>query len=327
MRRKLLAAAASFATLAALPFGHAQAADPYPNKPIELVVGYPAGGPTDVSARLIAQDLATGLGVPVVITNKVGAGSLIATQQVLRTKPDGYTFLFASLGHNINPLLMPDRAKYDPIKDFDLVTPVAVQPLVLVTAYDSKFSSLKELLAAARQAPESISYGSSGNGGVGHLGGELLAMQSGTKLLHVPFRGNSLALAEVMAGRISFMFYPSIGIAEQLASKRLKLLAIAPSNGLKDFPGAPTLASLGHPGFDDLAPWIGVIAPKGTPPEAIRLMSQKLNAVLANPVARKRIEDVGNSVTGGSPADFERQLASSTAAAEKVIKFANIKVD
>ena len=229
MTRKLLAAAAFSATLAALPFGHAQAADPYPNKPIELVVGYPAGGPTDVSARLIAQDLAMGLGVPVVITNKVGAGSLIATQQVQRTKPDGYTFLFASLGHNINPLLMPDRARYDPIKDFDLVTPVAVQPLVVVTAHDSQFSSLKELLAAARQKPESISYGSSGNGGVGHLGGELLAMQSGT--------------------------------------------------------------------------------------------------LLANPVSRKRIEDVGNSVTGGSPADFERQLVNSTAAAEKVIKFANIKVD
>jgi tripartite-type tricarboxylate transporter receptor subunit TctC len=327
MRRKLLAAAAFAATLAALPFGGAQAAEPYPDRAIEFVVGYAAGGPTDVTARLIAQELTKSLGVSVFVTNKVGAASLVATQLAQRAKPDGYTFLFASLGHNVNPLLVPDRAKYDPVKDFELVASVAVQPLVVVTAYDSKYSSLPELLAAAKQKPESISFGSAGAGGSAHLAGELLALQSGTKLLHVPFKGNGPALAEVMAGRVSFMFYPSVGIAEQLANKRLKLLAVAPSKGLKDFPSAPTLASLGYRGFDDSAPWVGLVAPKGTPPNIVKLMNQKINAVLADPVARKRIEDVGNAITGGTPADFERQLVNSSAAAEKVIQFANIKAE
>lgn len=327
MRRKLLTAAAFAATLAVLPLAGVQAAEPYPSRAIEFVVGYAAGGPTDVTARLIAQELTKSLGVSVYVTNKVGAASLVATQLAQRAKPDGYTFLFASLGHNVNPLLVPDRAKYDPIKDFELVVSVAVQPLVVVTAHDSKFASLPQLLAAAKQTPESISFGSAGAGGSAHLAGELLALQSGTKLLHVPFKGNGPALAEVMAGRVSFMFYPSVGIAEQLANKRLQLLAVAPSKGLKDFPSAPTLASLGYRGFDDSAPWVGLVAPKGTPPDVVRLMNQKINAVLADPVARKRIEDVGNAITGGTPADFERQLANSSAAAEKVIQFANIKAE
>lgn len=326
MRRKLLRATALSAILSAWSF-LAPAAEQYPARPIEFTVGYAAGGPTDVTARLLAQELTKSLGVSVVVTNKVGAASLVATQLVQRAKPDGYTFLFASLGHNVNPLMLPDRAKYDPIKDFELVASVAVQPLVVVTSYDSRYSSLSELLAAAKQKPDSISFGSAGAGGSAHLAGELLALQSGTKLLHVPFKGNGPALAEVMSGRVSFMFYPSVGIADQLASKRLKVLAVAPSAGLKDFPGAPTLASMGYSGFDDSAPWVGLVAPKGTPADIVKVMNKHVNAVLADPVARKRIEEVGNAITGGTPADFERQLVNSSAAADKVIKFANIKAE
>lgn len=326
MRRKLLRATALSAILSAWSF-LAPAAEQYPARPIEFTVGYAAGGPTDVTARLLAQELTKSLGVSVVVTNKVGAASLVVTQLVQRAKPDGYTFLFASLGHNVNPLMLPDRAKYDPIKDFELVASVAVQPLVVVTSYDSRYSSLSELLAAAKQKPDSISFGSAGAGGSAHLAGELLALQSGTKLLHVPFKGNGPALAEVMSGRVSFMFYPSVGIADQLASKRLKVLAVAPSAGLKDFPGAPTLASMGYSGFDDSAPWVGLVAPKGTPADIVKVMNKHVNAVLADPVARKRIEEVGNAITGGTPADFERQLVNSSAAADKVIKFANIKAE
>lgn len=324
MRRTLLRAAVLSTVLSGLA-GLAPAEQPYPNRPIEFTVGYAAGGPTDVTARLLALELTRRLGTSVVVTNKVGAASLVATQLVQRAKPDGYTVLFASLGHNVNPLLLPDRAKYDPIKDFELVASVAIQPLVVVTAYDAPHASLPELLAAAKKDPESISFGSAGAGGSAHLAGELLALQSGSKLLHVPFKGNGPALAEVMSGRVSFMFYPSIGIADQLANKRLKLLAVAPSSGLKAFPGVPTLASMGYSGFDESAPWVGVVAPKGTPADIVKLLNQQVNAVLDDPVARKRIEEVGNAITGGTPADFERQLVKSSAAAAQVIKFANIK--
>lgn len=251
----------------------------------------------------------------------------MATQGLLWAKADGYTFLFASLGHNVNPLLMPDRAKYDPIKDFQLVAPVSIQPLVIVAAYDSPFSTLPDLLRAAKGKPDEISFGSAGAGGSAHLAGELLALQSGTKLMHVPFKGNGPALAEVMAGRVTFMFYPSVGIADQVANKRLKILAVAPSKGLKDFPSAPTLDSMGFKDFDDSAPWVGLIAPKGTPAEIVKVMNEKVNAVLRDPATRKRIEEVGNDITGGSPADFERMMIGSTAAVAKVIKFANIKVE
>jgi tripartite-type tricarboxylate transporter receptor subunit TctC len=325
MRRNFLKTAASLAALAMLPLG--ATADTWPSKSIEFVVGYAAGGPTDVTARVLAQELSRTLGQSVVVTNKPGAGSLIATQQFLRNKPDGYTFLFASLGHNVNPILMPDRASYDPVKDFDLVAPVAVQPLVVVTASGSKFSTLGEMLAAAKEKPESISFGSAGSGGSAHLAAELLALQSGTKLLHIPFKGNGPALAEVMSGRVSFMFYPSVGLTEQIAGGRLKVLAVAPSTGLKDFPNAPTMEKLGFKDFDDSAPWVGLIAPKGTPPDIVRTMNEKLNAALREPAVKKRLEDLGNALTGGTPAQFERQLGQSTKAAERVVKFANIKAE
>lgn len=325
MRRKFLKSAVCVTTLALLPLG--AAADTWPSRPIEFVVGYAAGGPTDVTARVLAQELTSSLGTSVVVTNKLGAASLVATQQFLQAKPDGYTFLFASLGHNVNPLLMPERAKYDAVKDFELVASVAVQPLVVVAASSSKFSSLAEMLAAAKETPESISFGSAGTGGSAHLAAELLAMQSGTKLLHVPFKGNGPALSEVMSGRVSFMFYPSVGLADQVAGGRLKVLAVAPSGGLKEFANAPTMAKLGYKGFDDSAPWVGLLAPKGTPAEIVRTMNARVNAALREPAVRKRLEELGNALTGGTPAQFEQQLVQSNQAVERVVKFANIKAE
>lgn len=327
MRRIVLKAAACATLLSVFPLTQATASGRYPAKPIEFVVGYAAGGPTDVTARVIAQELTKSLGTSVFVTNKVGAASLVATQNFLREKPDGYTFLFASLGHNVNPVLIPDRATYDPVKDFELVSSVAVQPLVVVTSPETKYTTLAELLQAAKQRPESISFGSAGAGGSAHLAGELLALQSGTKLLHVPFKGNGPALAEVMSGRVSFMFYPSVGLADHVAGGRLKVLAVAPSTGLPEFPGAPTMAALGYKGFDDSAPWVGLLAPKGTPADIVRLMNEKVNAALREPSVRKRLEDLGNSITGGSPAEFARQLTNSTKSAQHVIQFANIKAN
>jgi tripartite-type tricarboxylate transporter receptor subunit TctC len=291
-----------------------------------MVVGYAAGGPTDVTGRTLAQQLSQQMGASVVVSNKTGGASLIGTKEVLQAKPDGYTLLFASLGHNVNPILLPSQADYHPIKDFEPITLVATQPLVVVTAYDSKYRTLNDIIEAARKDPGAISFGSAGNGGSAHLAAELLALAADVDMMHVPFRGNAPALAEVMAGRVAFMFYPSVGLAEQVNAKRLRVLAVGPSKGLAQFPDAPTMASLGYKGFDDAAPWVGLLAPKGTPKQIVDRLSAETNTAMSDPAVREQLESLGNVLVGGSPQVFIDYLGKSTETMSNVIRRANITV-
>lgn len=301
-----------------------QASDAYPSHPVQLIVGYAAGGPTDVTARVIAKELSESLGASFVVANKTGSASLIATKEVLRAKPDGYTLLFASLGHNVNPMVLPKSADYDPIKDFEPITLVATQPLVVVTAYDSKLKTLQDIVDQARQQPKSISFGSAGLGGSAQLAAELLGLKAGVQMLHVPFRGNAPALTEVIAGRVSFMFYPSIGIAEQVETRRLRVIAVGPSKGLSQFPGVPTMAQLGYSGFDDAAPWVGLLAPKDTPKAIVDQLNVAMTAILAKPAVRERLEALGNVVVGGTPAAFADYLKTNTETMRTVVQAAGI---
>jgi tripartite-type tricarboxylate transporter receptor subunit TctC len=196
-------------------------AQAYPDKPVRLVVGYSAGGPTDVIARVIAQDMTASLGQSVVVENKTGANGLIGTMEVKKAAPDGYTVLMTTLSHNVNAILMADKKPYDPLADFAPVSLVCSLPLVLVAKGDSPANSVADLINQAKAQPGQVSYASAGNGGSAHLAAALLATLSKTQMTHVPFRGNAPALTEVMAGRVSFMFYPMVGISEQVAQKRL----------------------------------------------------------------------------------------------------------
>jgi tripartite-type tricarboxylate transporter receptor subunit TctC len=304
------------------------AAQPYPTKPVKMMLGFAPGGPTDVIARVIAQDMTSVLGHPVVVENKTGANSLIATQEVKRAPPDGYTLLATTLAHNVNPILMADKNPYDPIKDFAPVALVAVLPLVVVTKPDSPFNSLQDVVKAAKAKPGDISYGSAGNGGSAHLAAALLETRSGTQMIHVPFRGNAPALAEVMAGRVSFMFYPMIGIADQVAQKRLKVLAITTPKRHPDFPEAPTTAEAGFPGFDDYTPGVGVVAPAGTPASVIGRLNEAIRASLAKPETRERLRALGATTEGGSsPSEFESYLKMDRERWARVIKAANVKAE
>ena len=195
-------------------------AQDFPAKPLRLVIGYAAGGPTDVIGRLIAQDMAASLGQPVVVENKTGANGLIGTLEVKKAPADGYTLLVTTLSHNVNAILLGDKKPYDPLKDFTPISLVAFLPMVMVTAADSPFNTVQDVISAAKGRPGEISYGSAGNGGSAHLAGALLATLTHTQMTHVPFRGNAPALTAVMAGRVSYMFYPMIGITEQIAQKR-----------------------------------------------------------------------------------------------------------
>ena len=325
--KKLLICLATLAALTAVGTGPAFAADPYPNKPIRLLVGFAAGGPTDVIARILAKDMSVTLGQSVVVDNKAGASSMIATREVKNAAADGSTLLFSSLGLNVNPILIGDQAGFNPKTDFTPISNAATLPLVAVTAFDGSAKTMPDLLKKARTKPEAVSFGSSGNGGSGHLAGELLATLAKAKMLHVPFKGNGPALLEVMAGRVDFMFYPVIGIADNIAAKRLSILAVGTSRRLPQFPDTPTMSEVGFPGFEETAPWVGLLGPAKLPANMVATLNDAMVKALAKPDVRAQLEKLGAVIVGDSPAAFTAYLKRDYDRWENVIKTAAIKVD
>jgi tripartite-type tricarboxylate transporter receptor subunit TctC len=314
--------------LLALLFCAAAHAQTFPSKPVKLVVGFSAGGPTDVIARILAQDLTASFGQPVVVENKAGAASMIATQEVKRSAADGYTLYVTTLTHSVNAILHADKKPYDPIADFTPITLVCHLPLVMVAKGDSPFNGATDVVKAAKEKPGEISYASSGNGGSAHLAGALVEALSGTKMLHVPFKGNAPALTEVMAGRISFMFYPMVGIAEQVAQKRLKVLAVSTEKRHPDYPGAPTMSESGFPGFEEYTQGLGVVGPAGLPAPVVGRLNEAIRASLVKPDTKEKLNKLGAITEGGStPAEFRAWLAKDLERWARVIKAAGVKAD
>jgi len=303
-------------------------AQPYPNKPIRIIIGFAPGGPTDVLIRVVAQDMSTSLGQGVAVENRPGANSLIGTQAVARAPGDGYTLLGTTLAHNVNHILMgPEKTQYDPIKDFTAVSLVGLLPLVVVTKPDSPFNSLQDIIAAAKAKPGEISYGSAGNGGSAHLAAALLETRSNTKMIHVPFKGNAPALTEVMAGRVSFMFYPMVGIADQVGQKRLKVLAITTDKRHPDFPDAPTTAEAGFPGFDEYTTGVGIAAPAGVPAPVVAKLNEAIRASLAKPETLQRLRQLGAIAAPSSPDEFRAWLQKDRERWERVIRAAKVTAE
>jgi tripartite-type tricarboxylate transporter receptor subunit TctC len=300
----------------------------FPNKPVRLVVGFSAGGPTDVIARIIAQDITTSFGQPVIVENKAGAASMIATQEVKRAAPDGYTLYVTTLTHSVNAILHADKKPYDPIADFTPVTLVCHLPLVMVAKGDSPFNNPQDVVKAAKAKPGEISYGSSGNGGSAHLAGALVEALTGTKMLHVPFKGNAPALTEVMAGRVSFMFYPMVGIAEHVQGKRLKVLGVSTEKRHPDYPGVPTMSESGFPGFEEYTQGLGVVGPAGLPAPIVGRLNDAIRASLVKPDTKDKLSKLGAITEGGStPAEFRSFLAKDLERWERVIKAAGVKAE
>jgi len=314
--------------LVALWFATAAAAQTFPTKPVKLVVGFSAGGPTDVIARIIAQDMTASFGQTVLVENKAGAASMIATQEVKRSAPDGYTLYVTTLTHSVNAILHADKKPYDPIADFTPITLVCHLPLVMVAKGDSPFNTAADVVKAAKAKPGEISYASSGNGGSAHLAGALVEALTGTKMLHVPFKGNAPALTEVMAGRISFMFYPMVGIAEQVSQKRLKVLAVSTEKRHPDYPSVPTMSESGFPGFEEYTQGLGVVGPAGLPAPVVSRLNEAIRASLVKPDTKEKLSKLGAITEGGStPAEFRSFLAKDLERWERVIKAAGVKAD
>jgi tripartite-type tricarboxylate transporter receptor subunit TctC len=271
--------------------------------------------------------MAASLGQPVVVENKTGANGLIGTLEVKKAPGDGYTLLVTTLSHNVNALLMADKKPYDPLADFTPVSLVAFLPMVMVTSADSPYGSLRDVISAAKAKPGEVSYGSAGNGGSAHLAGALLATLTDTRMTHVPFRGNAPALTEVMAGRVSYMFYPMIGIAEQVQQKRLKALAVTTEKRHSDYPGVPTTAEAGLPGFEDYTQGLGIVGPAGIAPPVVTKINGAVRASLGKPETEQRLKQLGAIVHASSPDEFRQWIGEDAERWARVIRAAGVKAE
>jgi tripartite-type tricarboxylate transporter receptor subunit TctC len=299
----------------------------FPVKPVRIVVGFSAGGPTDVIARILAQDMSATLGQTVLVENKAGAASMIGTLEVKRAAPDGYTLYVTTLTHSVNAILHADKKPYDPIVDFTPVSLLCHLPLVMVSKGDSPFNTATDVVNAAKAKPGEVSYASSGTGGSAHLAGALVEALTNTKMTHVPFKGNAPALTEVMAGRVSFMFYPMVGIAEQVAQKRLKVLAVSTEKRHADFPGVPTMSESGFPGFEEYTQGLGVVGPAGLPVPVVNRLNEAIRASLAKPETAEKLKAMGAIIQASTPSEFRTFLVKDLERWARVIKAAGVKAE
>ncbi|WP_149137348.1 tripartite tricarboxylate transporter substrate binding protein [Cupriavidus campinensis] len=321
---------AALASLA-LPASTAFAADPYPNKPIRLVVPFPAGGTTDILARAVAAELSKLPGWNVVVDNKPGAGGNIGTDIVAKSAPDGYTLLMGTVGtHGINQSLYA-KLPFDPIKDFVPITEVASVPNVLVVnpafAQQNKINSVNDLIAYARANPGKLNMASSGNGTSIHLAGELFKTQTKTFMVHFPYRGSGPALTDLSGGTMQLMFDNLPSSMQLIKSGKLKALAVTsakPSPALPDLPTVAAAAKL--PNFE-ASSWFGLLAPAGTPGDIVHRIQQEVAKSLATPAVRERMLAQGADPVGNTPEQFAAFIRAETTKWAKVVKDSGAKVD
>jgi len=329
-RRRVVALLLS-ASLAALASQSALAADPYPAKPIRLVVPFAAGGTTDILARAVAAELARLPGWNVVVDNKPGAGGNIGADIVAKAAPDGYTLLMGTVGtHGINQSLY-GKLPFDPIKDFAPITEVAAVPNVLVLnpvfAQQNKIDSVKDLITYAHANPGKINMASSGNGTSIHLAGELFKTQTRTFMVHFPYKGSGPALTDLAGGTMQVMFDNLPSSMALIKSGKLKALAVTSARPSPALPGVPTIAqAAGLPQYE-ASSWFGMLAPAGTPPDVIHRIQQEVAKALNAPAVRERLQAQGAEPVGNTPEQFAAFIRAETAKWAKVVKDSGAKVD
>lgn len=315
-RRALLLALASLC-------GAAAAEDPFPQKPVTLLVSYPAGGSVDVTARILQGPLAKELGQQVIVDNKGGAAGTIATAAVAKARPDGYTLLVTLSSHTINPWIY-DKLPFDTRKDFVPVSLVASTPQVLVANPSFPASSLADLLALAQRAGDPpLAYGSAGVGSPGHIAGELLRIKSGGKFTHVPYRGGGPATIAVMGGEIPLLWVSLPAIAQQVKTGKLKALAVSTLERSPTLPDVPAVAEL-LSGFRVDA-WNAIFAPAGTPPEVVRRLERAVMAVTRQPEIRQALLDQGAVAVGSSSDELDKVVSTELQLWQTVTREANMK--
>ena len=301
-------------------------AQTFPERPIQLIVGFPPGGGVDIVARQLAETLSDSLGQRVVVENRAGAAGNIAMEYVARAKPDGYTLLMGNLGMlTANPVLYP-KLSFDASKDFAPVARVVVTPLLAAIPVNLPAQNVQQLIAMAKAKPNEMSFGSGGNGNINHLAGELLKLQTGTQIKHVPYKGSAQALTDLMGGHIQLVIDGFNVVQPSVASGKVRAIAITSDTRSPAMPHVPTMKEAG---LGDLViyGWQGVLAPAGTPSVIIEKLTQEVARALANPALKARLSGQGTEPSYLNPVQFRSYITGEQARWANVISSAKITLD
>lgn len=312
----LLAAAASSAA----------AQEKWPSKNISYIVPFAAGGTTDVLGRLIASKLGPALGTVVVVENRPGAGGNIGSDFVAKAAPDGHTLVGGTISsHSINTSLY-SKMPYDPVKHFQPVTLIGTLPNVLVVNANSPHRSVQDVIAAAKAKPEAVNYGSSGNGTSQHLSGALFQSITGTKMVHVPYKGSAPAMQALLGGEVDLVFENILAAVPLIQSGKIRALGVTSAKRASQLPDTPALAEAGVPGYE-IVSWQAVFAPAGTPQPVVQRLSTEIGKIIQDPEIKARLSALGVEPSGAGPAELGSFQKSEVAKWAQLIKSANIKAE
>jgi len=318
---KLLAVLVAAVASIAAP---AQAQD-YPTRPVRVIVPFAAGGPADVYARFLAQRLQEALGQPFVVDNRPGGGSVIGTDVVAKSAPDGYTLLMMSNTHTVNESLMQSKP-YQLMRDFVGVAPVNYSDLLLVVHPSVKANTLQELIAEAKAQPGRMSYASSGPGTPYHMAGELFKAMAGVDILHVPYKGSAGARTDLLGGQVQMMFDAVTVMAQHAREGKVKAIATSGTARSTVLPNVPTLAEAGVPGYEATI-WLGVMAPKATPAPVVSKLNAEIVKIVSQPQVRDDWGRQGATAMTMSPSEFEKYLNADIVKWERIVKLSGAKPD
>lgn len=303
----------------------ARAQSPYPSKPITMIVPFPAGGPTDLVARVIAQEMGKSMGQPVVIDNKGGANGNLGAVVAAKAPADGYTLLYNTSSITLSPALYKNLS-YDLKRDFAPVALTAVIPLALVVAPNIPVENVKEFIAWVKAHPGKVSYGSAGNGNVTHLGAFQFVQANGLDAVHIPYKGSSPADVDLAGGQIQFMTDTVNSVMAFVKDKRMKMLAVTTAKRMSLFPDVPTLAESGMPGFE-VGAWQGVLVPANTPKPVIQRLNLEVLKALQTPEVKQKLAQQGVEALSSTPEEYGNYISSELTRWVKVVKLAGISLE
>lgn len=317
--------AAAFATFAAVPLIAPAQTVAYPDKPIRFVVPYPPGGGTDVIARIVQARFQAVLGQPILIDNRAGGGGSLGTGVAAKSPPDGYTVLFTLSSHTINPAIYK-KLGFDTAKDFEPVGTVASLPQILVARPDFPANTVAELIAYVKPRPGAVMFASVGNGSPGHLAGELFNLRTGTRVVHVPYRGGGPAINDVLGGQVPLLWVSIPAAAQFVKAGKLKALAVSTVKRSAAFPDVPTVQEAGVPDFE-VDSWYAMFVPTKTPAPVIEKLNKALNQVVGEPEIKEKLLAQGSEAVGGTPDALGKIVSVELIKWDKLVKQAQINVD
>ncbi len=325
--RRSRAAALRVACIAAAiaTFASSVIAQPYPTKPVRLVVPYAPGGAVDIIARATAQELTKRLGQQIIVDNRTGAGGNIASDTVAKALPDGYTLLMASPANTINSSLY-SKMPYDPLRDLVAIALIGSVPSVMVANPSLPVKDIRQLIALAKAKPGALTYGSGGSGTTEHLAGEMFKSFAGIDLLHVPYKGGAQVMIDLMGGQVALMFSNQLGVLPHIKAGKLKALGVASAGRSTALPDVPTFAEAGFPDFK-VSVWWGVMGPAGMPKEIVNQLNREIVAGLASPEMSGRLQTMSAQPIGGTPEQFAAFFAAETKRWAPIVKASGAKAD